>query len=221
MRTQTTGIKEYAIAIIIAFLVIGGIWLIVKSNPRTSDDPVKTSAYARQYEQAKTQIAILRAEGDLKSDSIKGLQVQIGWKDVELNRSETKIRDLTNRILAVSSHRGAEGAPTVWTEAINNKLMDCDSLAYELKFQYLDRAAERAALADSLNMFYEALLDNKDSVIKQLEAVDTLSFTELAKAQADRDEARKEAKKAQRKAGIGWIAAAVMGGIAILSNLFQ
>jgi chromosome segregation ATPase len=213
-KNRLLGLGVIAVAAIIS--AVGITKFVFKGNKEAA--PINSN-YRHQYDSAQMEIAFLKLAADQKNDTLQRLKMEVGQMGIQLNRSEAKINDLTRRILKAPTGPQKVGEQILWTGEIAGKMLDCDSLAYELHFVYLDKARDRQLLADSLNAFYEEILNNKDSTIEAYARVDTMSFTELARVQAERDKAVKQRDQAKRKQGIGWIAAAVMGAIALLSNI--
>ena len=205
--------------IIIVSAVIGTVGYLIYDAYKPADITIDR-AFEWKYDSLQSEIGLLKLTADQKNDTIQQLKVELGQVGIELNRSRAKITDLTRRVLKANTGTQKIGDPVVWTEKIAGKMQDCDSLAYELHFAYLDKAAARQSLIDSLNTFYEILLANKDSTIEVYSKLDTLTFTKLIEAEEQRDKAKAERDKAKKRSGIGWIAAAVAAGIAILSNIF-
>lgn len=216
---QPPAFKDLILYVLILAVMTGGIWLYF-----SRDKPVAAGTspeYAKEYESLKTTIALLSVESDLKSDSIQSLKTQLGQADIVINRSEAKIAELARRVMARPTTPALDGSSVIWTQELKGKLLDCDSMAYELHYVYLDKARQRQELTDSLNMFYEAIIDNKDSIIKSYSTIDTSCLAELMKVTTERDEAIETKEKHKRRSAFGWIAAGTATAIAILSHLFQ
>lgn len=216
----TSGLK-WSVLIFLAVFLAGGLigWLLSDRNSFLFNPaPVELSPdFQREYEHGKRRIADLQRQVELKADTVMRLKTQLGYTGIALNRSEAKVQEYANRIRN-SSLNSADAI--IWSPELKGKLLDCDSLAVEIQDVYIDAQNAREALADSLNVFYESIIADKDSTIAQYSRIDTSSFTELAKVQAQRDQAQNQLKKANRKKHIGWIAAGIGAFFSIVAAIF-
>jgi hypothetical protein len=205
----------------IVFLLIGVFigWSLFSGNKQTNDNTQLPPGWEKAYAEQQQDIAKWKTRYEQARDTANRLAVEKGRLEIENNQSEAKIdryvsayNDLRNKI---------NDQHVQQPHFIDAALLNCDSIVDEWHNNYLSSVRNKDLVVDSLNRFYEVLLAYKDSAIATCDSSARLLEQNIAVAQAAKTKAEKDKEKIKKKAGIGWIAAAIASIIALGSSIFN
>jgi hypothetical protein len=147
--------------VLIAALVIwlGTVWW--KYEPPDNTQYVNNAI----YDSMKFEIQCLKADKSALSDSIFGYAVDLGYTEIELNRSKAEFDRL------VSNYKGSK----IIRDTIK-QLQQCDSIIYEIESNYVPKSAAALGMAFIIDSMRQIQVHIGDSIeFKDNELINLLS----------------------------------------------